>query len=104
MKAVRSFLGQRVYHDPRLVTECASILKLYRDTESDFVLDKPTAAKILGSPMNRHLRVILYTLASSGARAKFFSLEGCRFRSKSGISSFEGRDNKDKSWPDSILN
>jgi integrase len=70
LKAVRSFFrSERISLDPRLVTECASIPKSYRDTESDFVLDKPTAAKILGSPMNRRLRVFLYMLASSGARA-----------------------------------
>jgi len=69
LKAVRSFFrSERISLDPRLVTECASIPKSYRETESDFVLDKPTAAKILGSPMNRRLRVFLYTLASSGAR------------------------------------
>jgi integrase len=69
LKAVRSFLrSERVSLDPRLVTECASIPKPHKDTESDFALDKPTAAKILGSPMNRRLRVFLYTLASSGAR------------------------------------
>ena len=52
IKANRSFFrSERISLDPRLVSECASIPKSHRDTESDFILDKLTASKKLGAPM-----------------------------------------------------
>ena len=85
LRAVRHFFrSERISLDPRLVIECASIPKSYRVTKSDFVLYTvffPTVARV-----------------EEELETEFYSLEGCRSGCKSSINSFEGRDNKDKSW------
>ncbi|HET7391025.1 MAG TPA: tyrosine-type recombinase/integrase, partial [Nitrososphaeraceae archaeon] len=67
LKAVKSFLrSERISLDNKLVSECASIARSYKDSE--FALDKVTVSKILQSVKLRRLRVFLFCLASSGCR------------------------------------
>jgi hypothetical protein len=59
-------LGERISLDQRLVIECASIPKSHIDTESDFVLCKPTIA-ILVSCEQAFESISIYS-CKSGAR------------------------------------
>ena len=69
MKAAKGLMrSEMISLDDRLVSECASVPKVYTDESNDHALDKATISKILSGAKIRRLRVYLFCLASSGTR------------------------------------